>query len=73
MTTDNYDQLVNAFLEKACADPILANGPAAHVRRANTALRILKRYPEIARDSIHTALLFVATLTKLPAHPRHTT
>jgi ankyrin repeat protein len=48
---------VNTFLELACADPILANGPAAHARRSREALRMLKRYPEIARDSIHTAVV----------------
>ncbi len=51
------DELANQFLEYACADPLLANGPAAHARRANTALRMLKRYPEIANHSIHTAVV----------------
>lgn len=51
------DELANLFLENACADPILANGPAAHARRSHTALRILKQYPEIAHDSIHTAVV----------------
>lgn len=51
------DELAAAFLENACADPLLANGPAAHARRANTALRMLKRFPEIARYSIHTAVV----------------
>lgn len=50
-------ELANQFLEYACADPLLANGPAAHVRRANTALRMLKRYPDIARHNIHTAIV----------------
>jgi len=54
---ENHAELVKSFLENACADPILANGPAAHVRRSQTALRILKRYPEIGRDSIHTAVV----------------
>jgi len=49
--------LVNSFLEYACADPILANGPADHASRSQAALRILRRYPEIARDSIHTAVV----------------
>lgn len=53
----SHDELVNLFLENACADPILANGPAAHVRRSRTALRILKHFPEIAHDSIHTAVV----------------
>ena len=50
-------ELAAAFLENACADPLLANGPGAHARRSNTALRMLKRYPEIARHSIHTAVV----------------
>lgn len=50
-------ELAATFLEQACADPLLANGPAAHARRSNTALRILKRFPEIARHSIHTAVV----------------
>src|SRR5262245_18106091 len=50
-------ELVNSFLEYACADPILANGPADHASRSQAALRILRRYPEIARDSIHTAVV----------------
>ena len=53
----SHADLVNLFLEYACADPILNNGPAAHARRERAALRILKRYPEIARDSIHTAVV----------------
>jgi uncharacterized protein len=54
---DGTAELAAAFLENACADPLLANGPAAHVRRSNTALRMLKRYPEIARHNIHTAVV----------------
>ena len=50
-------ELVGEFLANACADPLLANGPAAHARRSNTALRMLKRFPEIARHSIHTAVV----------------
>ena len=49
--------LVNLFLEYACADPILNNGPAAHARRERAALRILTRHPEIARFNIHTAVV----------------
>jgi hypothetical protein len=56
-TNENHAELVKTLLENACADPILANGPAAHVRRSHAALRILKRYPEIQRDSIHTAVV----------------
>jgi len=50
-------ELVNLFLEYACADPILNNGPAAHARRARAALRILTRHPWIARVNIHTAVV----------------
>lgn len=57
LTKENHAELVASFLGNACADPILANGPAAHAKRALTALRILKRHPEIARDSIHTAVV----------------
>ena len=57
MSFASNDELAATFLENACADPLLANGPAAHARRANTALRMLKRFPEIARHSIHTAVV----------------
>jgi ankyrin repeat protein len=53
----SQSDLVNLFLETACADPILANGPAAHARRSHTAHRILKHHPEIARENIHTAVV----------------
>jgi uncharacterized protein len=56
-TKQGQSDLVNLFLENACADPLLANGPAAHLRRSHTAHRILKHHPEIARDSIHTAVV----------------
>jgi uncharacterized protein len=55
--SENRADLVASFLEYACADPILANGPADHASRSQAALRILKRYPEIASDSIHTAVV----------------
>ena len=50
-------ELVDQFLEYACADPILNNGPAAHLRRERAAVRILNRYPEIAHANIHTAVV----------------
>ena len=53
----SHVELVNLFLEYACADPILNNGPAAHARRERAALRIVTRHPEIARDNIHTAVV----------------
>jgi len=48
---------IDQFLEYACADPILNNGPSAHARREHAALRILNRYPEIARSNIHAAVV----------------
>lgn len=54
-TNNQNEGLVNLFLEYACADPILCNGPAAHARRQRAAVRILNRHPEIARYNIHTA------------------
>lgn len=57
MSFDRNAELATAFLENACADPLLANGPAAHLRRSNTALRMLRRYPEIAHHGIHTAVV----------------
>ena len=51
------DSPINSFLELACADPILAYGPAAHAERAHAAMRILNRYPGIARANIHTAVV----------------
>jgi uncharacterized protein len=57
MTFGSDLELAVAFLENACADPLLANGPAAHARRSNTALRMLRRYPQIARYDIHTAVV----------------
>ena len=57
MCSDTNVELAAAFLENACADPLLANGPAAHARRSNTALRMLKRFPEIARHNVHTAVV----------------
>ena len=54
---DKTAELAAKFLENVCIDPLSANGPAAHARRSNTALRMLKRYPEIARHSIHTAVV----------------
>jgi len=53
----SQSDLVNLFLETECADPLLANGPAAHARRSHTAHRILKHHPEIARANIHTAVV----------------
>lgn len=57
MSFDRSAELAAAFLESACSDPLLANGPAAHSGRSNTALRMLRRYPQIAREGMHTAVV----------------
>lgn len=44
------------FIENACPDHHVRGGPD-HVMARHTALRILSRHPEIARDSIHTAIV----------------
>ena len=49
-------EIVHWFLENACPDHHVRGGPA-HVMARYTAMRILERYPEIARDSIHTAVV----------------
>jgi ankyrin repeat protein len=57
VTGDELAKLADLFLEYATADPILNNGPAAHARRERAALRILNRYPQVARYNIHTAVV----------------
>src|SRR5262245_58031418 len=54
---DRTAELADLFLENACADPVLASGPAAHAGRSRAALRILANQPEIALHSIHTAVV----------------
>src|SRR5262249_38781422 len=54
---DRRAELADLFLENACADPVLAGGPAAHTARSHAALRILAHNPEIALYSIHTAVV----------------
>jgi uncharacterized protein len=49
-------ELVHWFLENACPDHHVRGGPA-HVMARHTAMRILERHPEIARDSIYTAVV----------------
>ena len=49
-------EVVHWFLENACPDHHVRGGPA-HVMARHTAMRILERYPEIAHDSIHTAVV----------------
>lgn len=43
------------LLEHACIDPILTNGLSAQLSHLASAMRILKRHPEVARENIHTA------------------
>jgi hypothetical protein len=50
-------ELADLLLENACADPVLAGGPAAHAGRSRAALRILTHAPGIAFHSIHTAVV----------------
>jgi uncharacterized protein len=45
------------FLEHACVDPILSNGPSAQARHRAAAMRILSRHPDVARENIHTAVV----------------
>jgi ankyrin repeat protein len=49
--------VVDRFLELGCADPILANGPAAHAERQHAAMRILNRHSDLARANLHTAVV----------------
>src|SRR6266403_2695471 len=53
---ETHDQLVARFLRNACPDHHIRGGPA-HVMALHTAERLLKRHPEIARDSLYTAIV----------------
>jgi ankyrin repeat protein len=44
------------FLENACPDHHVRGGPD-HVMARQTAMSVLSRHPEVARDSIHTAVV----------------
>jgi hypothetical protein len=44
------------FIENACPDHHVRGGPA-HVRAVHTAIRVLKRFPEVAHDSFYTAIV----------------
>lgn len=50
------ESIVDWFFENACPDHHVRGGPA-HVMARHTAVRILERYPEIARHSLHTAVV----------------
>ena len=49
-------ELVARFIENACPDHHMRGGPA-HVRARHTAMRILERYPAIARASFYTEIV----------------
>jgi ankyrin repeat protein len=51
-----YAERVAWFLENACPDHHVRGGPD-HVMARHTAMCVLSRHPEIARDSIHTAVV----------------
>ena len=53
---DTRAKLVARFLQNACPDHHIRGGPA-HVMALHTAGRLLKRHPEIARDSFYTAIV----------------
>ena len=53
---DGHDGLVSRFLRNACPDHHIRGGPA-HVMALHTANLLLKQYPEIARDSLYTAIV----------------
>lgn len=48
--------LVNRFLDNACPDHHV-RGLQDHLRAQHTAMRLLHRFPEIAQDSFHTAVV----------------
>jgi uncharacterized protein len=52
----DHETLVARFLQNACPDHHIRGGPA-HVMALHTAERLLKRHPEIAHDSIYTAIV----------------
>jgi len=51
-----YKKLVARFLQNACPDHHVRGGPA-HVMALHTAERLLDQHPEIAHDSIYTAIV----------------
>lgn len=55
-TEKSRDEIVNWFFENACPDHHV-RGPSAHTMARHTAMRILEQHPEIANDSIYTAVV----------------
>ncbi|MGH7504665.1 MAG: ankyrin repeat domain-containing protein, partial [Longimicrobiales bacterium] len=51
-----HEGRVRWFVKNACPDHDI-RGPAAHVIASNTAQRMLRAHPEIARDSFYTAIV----------------
>ena len=49
-------ELVEWFLENACPDHHVRGGPD-HIMARHTAMSVLARHPEIARDSLYTAVV----------------
>lgn len=54
---NDLHERANWFLEHACIDPILTNGPSQQERHRNAAMRILSHHPRVARANIHTAIV----------------
>jgi ankyrin repeat protein len=55
-TEKSRDEIVNWFFENACPDHHV-RGPSAHTMARHTAMRILEQHPDIANDSIYTAVV----------------
>lgn len=53
---ETHEKLVSRFLRNACPDHHVRGGPA-HVMALDTADRLLQEHPEIAHDSIYTAIV----------------
>jgi ankyrin repeat protein len=52
----DHEKLVARFLQNACPDHHIRGGPA-HVMALHTAKRLLERHPDIARDTIYSAIV----------------
>jgi ankyrin repeat protein len=53
---DSHEKLDARFLQNACPDHHVRGGPA-HVMALHTAERLLEEHPEIAHDSLYTAIV----------------
>jgi ankyrin repeat protein len=53
---ESHEKLVARFLQNACPDHHVRGAPA-HVMALDTADRLLRQHPEIAHDSIYTAIV----------------